>query len=139
MNKFRNNILSFFASCPLFFGLNRALGEVEIDMIDLEHENIPEMEPEMMPDLPQIQEVENNVAQSATAFFNEHTLLAIIAILVIVLLVVFGVILFLAKGKRTPVSSANKTTDTVLKDDAKNTKDIASAVKSFLIRTEIIR
>ncbi len=135
MNKLRDKTILFFLSCPFLF--SKAFAENEIDMIDLEHENIPVMEPEMMPDLPQIQEVENNVAQSATAFFNEHTLLAIIVLLLVILAVVFGVILLLAKGKKTPVSS--KVSDTLNTKSEIGAKDISSAVKSFLIRTDIIR
>lgn len=135
MNKLRDKAVSFLLSCPFLF--YKAFAENEIDMIDLEHENIPVMDPDMMPDLPQIQEVENNVAQSATAFFNEHTLLAIIVLLLLILAVVFGVILLLAKGKKTPVSS--KVSDAQNIKIETGAKDISSAVKSFLIRTDIIR
>ena len=138
MNKLRNKITSFLLVSPFLFPLTKAFAEGEIDMIELEQDNIPEMEPEFMPELPQIEEVENNVAQSATAFFNEHTLLAIIVLLVLILLVVFGVILLMAKGKRTPHSSSQTSNYQNIPEEA-GAKDISSAVKSFLIRTEIIR
>jgi len=135
----KNKISKFLISA--FFLFEKAFGEMEIEEIEVDHENMPEV----MPDLPQVQDFENAVEQGGAAVnnvVNEQYL--IIAIVVLACIVVALLIVIIYSKLQKPSVKAEQNEMASEKTPSKKDKhikvssDMESAVKSFLTRTNLI-
>lgn len=125
----------------VFIASHKAFAEFEIEEIDLNHEDIPEI----LPDLPQVQDVAPAVQQSGSfmsQYINEQNLIVAVVVLacvVVALLIVLIYSMFFQKPSVNKKKSKEFTVDnSEIEEFTKGSKDIEGAVKSFLVRTNLM-
>ena len=135
----KNNISKFLISAFLLFA--KAFGEMEIEEIEVDHENMPEI----MPELPQVQDSENAVEQGGAAVsqvVNEQYLIVAIVVLACIVVALLIVIIYSKFQKPSPSADISNPSNenSLFKNDkhVKVSSDMESAVKSFLTRTNLI-
>ncbi len=137
----RNKINEFLLLISAFIFSNRAFAALEIEEIDINHEDMPEI----LPDLPQIQEAEQTVQQSGSflsQYINEQNL--IIAVVVLACIVVALLIVIIYSWFQKPSSNTKrrekepKVKSSNIEELNTSSQDIEGAVKSFLVRTNLM-
>lgn len=133
-------INEFLLVISAFIASHNAFAELEIEEIDLNHEDIPEI----MPDLPQVPDAAPAVHQSGSFFsqyINEQNL--IIAVVVLACIVV-ALLVAIISSKLQPSSPKPKKQKFKVDNNDEigefitGSSDIEGAVKSFLVRTNLM-
>ena len=137
----KKKINEFLLVISAFIASNKAFAELEIEEIDFNHEDIPEI----MPDLPHVQDVAPAVHQSGSfmsQYINEQNLIVAVVVLacvVVALLIVLIYSLFFQKPSTKKKKSKEFNVDnSEIEEFTKGSKDIEGAVKSFLVRTNLM-
>ena len=138
----RNKINEFLLFISALVFSNKAFAELDIEEIDINHEDMPEI----LPDLPQVQDVENAVQHSGSfmsQYINEQNLIIAVVVLACVVIALLIVIIYSKfQQPSSPKAKKNKNEFTIeIPDDeefTKDSKDIEGAVQSFLVRTNLM-
>lgn len=148
MRSLRNKINTALLFISAFCYSHKAFAEMEIDGIDeinVDHSELEEVSPENIPDLPQVQDVEQVAAQSGTImnqYINEHNLIVAVVVLACIVVALLIVLIYSFLQKSAPKISKpkqdKKHSKTVDTDSFEDSKDMSGAVKSFLTRTNSI-
>lgn len=146
MSSLRNKINTALLFISAFIVSHKAFAEDldigEIDEIEINHDNLEEVSPEGMPELPQVQDVEQAVEQSASAMsqiINEHNLIVAVVVLACIVVALLIVIIYsFFQRSQTTKPKKNKKQQSIANEGFEDSKDLSGAVKSFLTRTNTI-